>query len=111
MRVDRSRHFLRLPSKTIKVEPVDGDSRQAVNTLRSLIGAPPSPTTPTLVPTAIAPAGHRTHPHAKEYMDQAITPVAEGELETLEMFGINEAAKAAVTKARREEQALARISA
>ena len=44
-------------------------------------------------------------------MDHAITPVAEGELETLEMFGINEAAKAAVTKARREEQALARISA
>ena len=53
----------------------------------------------------------RRDPHAKEYMDQAITPVAEDELETLEMFGINDSAKAAVTKARREEQARARIGA
>jgi hypothetical protein len=44
-------------------------------------------------------------------MDQAITPVAEDELETLDMFGINDSAKAAVTKARREEQARARIGA
>ena len=53
----------------------------------------------------------RRDPNAKAYMDQAITPVAEDELETLEMFGINESAKAAVTKARREEQARARIGA
>jgi len=53
----------------------------------------------------------RRDANAKDYMDQAITPVADDELETLEMFGINEAAKAAVTKARREEQARARIGA
>jgi hypothetical protein len=53
----------------------------------------------------------RRDPNAKAYMDQAITPVAEDELETLEMFGINDSAKAAVTKARREEQARARIGA
>jgi hypothetical protein len=41
-------------------------------------------------------------------MDQAITPVADDELE---MFGINESAKAAVSKARCEEQARARIGA
>ena len=41
------------------------------------------------------------------YMDQAMTPVIEDELEALEMFTVNEAAKAAVTKARREEQARA----
>jgi Radical SAM superfamily len=53
----------------------------------------------------------RRDPHAHAYMDQAITPVAEDDLETLEMFGINDSAKAAVTKARREEQARARIGA
>jgi hypothetical protein len=53
----------------------------------------------------------RRDPHAKDYMDQAIMPVGDDELETLEMFGINESAKAAVSKARREEQARARIGA
>jgi hypothetical protein len=53
----------------------------------------------------------RRDPNAEAYMDQAITPVAEDELETLDMFGINDSAKAAVTKARREEQARARIGA
>jgi radical SAM superfamily enzyme YgiQ (UPF0313 family) len=53
----------------------------------------------------------RRDPRAKDYMDQAIMPVAHDELETLEMFGINEAAKAAATKARREELARARIGA
>ncbi|HEV8014976.1 MAG TPA: radical SAM protein [Stellaceae bacterium] len=48
---------------------------------------------------------------AKNYMDQAIAPVADDELDTLEMFGTNDAAKAAVTKARREESARARIGA
>ncbi len=53
----------------------------------------------------------RRDPNAKAYMDQAITPVADDELDTLEMFGINDSAKAAVIKARREEQARARIGA
>jgi hypothetical protein len=53
----------------------------------------------------------RHDPHARDYMDPAITPVADDELDTLEMFGINDSAKAAVTKARREDQARARIGA
>jgi hypothetical protein len=56
-------------------------------------------------------AALRRDPHAKDYMDQAITPVVDHELETLDMFGTNDSAKAAVTKARREEQARARIGA
>ena len=50
-------------------------------------------------------------PLARDYMDQAITPVVEDELEKLDMFATNESAKAAVTKARRNEQARARASA
>jgi hypothetical protein len=49
-------------------------------------------------------------PHAREYMDQAITPVIGDELDTLEMFATNDSAKAAVSKARREEQARARAN-
>lgn len=49
--------------------------------------------------------------HARDYMDQALTPVIADELEALEMFTVNDAAKAAVTKARREGQARARASA
>jgi len=50
-------------------------------------------------------------PHARDYMDQALTPVVADELDTLEMFTANDAAKAAVTKARREDQARARTNA
>jgi radical SAM superfamily enzyme YgiQ (UPF0313 family) len=48
---------------------------------------------------------------AHDYMDQALMPVVAGELDTLEMFTANDAAKAAVTKARREDQARARTNA
>jgi hypothetical protein len=50
-------------------------------------------------------------PQARDYMDQALTPVVENELDTLEMFTANDAAKAAVSKARREDQARARTNA
>src|SRR5579862_5570506 len=50
-------------------------------------------------------------PSARDYMDQAITPVIGDELDTLEMFATNDSAKAAVSKARREEQARARANA
>ena len=41
-------------------------------------------------------------PNAGSYMDQALTPVAEDELETLEMFTASDSAKAAAAKVRRE---------
>ena len=44
-------------------------------------------------------------PGARDYMDQALTPVAADELDTLEIFTHNAAAKSAVSKARREEEA------
>jgi hypothetical protein len=50
-------------------------------------------------------------PNARSYMDQALTPVVADELEALEMFTVNDAAKAAVTKARREVEARARANA
>jgi len=50
-------------------------------------------------------------PQARHYMDQALTPVAASELDTLEIFTVNAAAKAAVSKARREEEARARVGA
>src|SRR5579864_952830 len=50
-------------------------------------------------------------PQARDYMDQALMPVVAGELDTLEMFTANDAARAAVTKARREEQARVRAGA
>jgi radical SAM superfamily enzyme YgiQ (UPF0313 family) len=49
-------------------------------------------------------------PQARDYMDQALMPVVAGELDTLEMFTANDAARAAVTKARREDQARVRAS-
>ena len=53
----------------------------------------------------------QSDPHARDYMDQAITPVAAHELDTLAMFTQNDAAKTAVGKARREAEARARIVA
>ena len=47
----------------------------------------------------------------RAYMDQALTPVLDAELETLEMFTSNDAAKAVVEKVRREEQRRTRASA
>ena len=41
-------------------------------------------------------------PNARSYMDQALTPVAEDELETLEMFTASDSAKAAAAKVRRD---------
>jgi len=40
--------------------------------------------------------------NARGYMDQALTPVAEDELETLEMFTASDSAKAAAAKVRRD---------
>jgi hypothetical protein len=41
-------------------------------------------------------------PHAREYTDLALTPVAEGELDALEIFTVSGAAKSAVEKARKQ---------
>ncbi|MDQ0327188.1 hypothetical protein J2R99_003057 [Rhodopseudomonas julia] len=43
-------------------------------------------------------------PEAKSYSDLAITPVIDAETETLEMFALNDQARAAVEKARRQAQ-------
>jgi hypothetical protein len=40
-------------------------------------------------------------PNARKYMDTALTPVSIDEIETLEMFNVTSAARAAATKARR----------
>ncbi|HKT20160.1 MAG TPA: radical SAM protein [Stellaceae bacterium] len=53
----------------------------------------------------------RKDPHARDYVDQATTPVVEDELDTLALFTANDAAKAAVTKARRDDKARARMRA
>ncbi len=53
----------------------------------------------------------RRDPEARRYMDRAIAPAIEDELDTLEMFTANDSAKAAVSKARREEEARIRASA
>jgi hypothetical protein len=50
-------------------------------------------------------------PNRRAYMDQALSPVLDDELETLEMFTSNQAAKAVVEKVRREEKAHARAHA
>jgi radical SAM superfamily enzyme YgiQ (UPF0313 family) len=50
-------------------------------------------------------------PHARDYMDQALMPVEKSELDTLEMFNVHDAAKAAVVKARREDEARLRAHA
>ncbi len=44
-------------------------------------------------------------PMARHYMDTALTPVADDELETLEMFNVTAAARAAGEKARRQATA------
>lgn len=50
-------------------------------------------------------------PNRRAYMDTALTPVAEGELDSLEMFQVTDAAKAAVAKTRREAAARAATAA
>ena len=50
-------------------------------------------------------------PHAHDYVDKAKMPVMEDELDTLALFTANDAAKAAVTKARRDDEARARMRA
>jgi radical SAM superfamily enzyme YgiQ (UPF0313 family) len=44
-------------------------------------------------------------PAARSYMDQALTPPDDAELDTLDMFTVHDAAKNAVTKARHESEA------
>jgi hypothetical protein len=46
----------------------------------------------------------RAEPLAKTYSDLAITPVVDGEDEALEMFTLNDSARAAVAKARTQAQ-------
>ena len=41
-------------------------------------------------------------PHARDYLDTALTPVSEDEIDVLEMFSVTEAARAAATKAKRD---------
>jgi Radical SAM superfamily len=53
----------------------------------------------------------RRDPEVCRYLDQAIMPVIEDELDTLALFTANDAAKAAVHKARRDDEARARIRA
>jgi hypothetical protein len=49
-------------------------------------------------------------PGLRDYMDQALTPVADHELDELELFTVSAGAKSAVVKARKEEQARARLA-
>jgi hypothetical protein len=42
----------------------------------------------------------RRDPHAREYMDTALAPVASSDLDLLEMFQVTEAARAVATKAK-----------
>ena len=53
----------------------------------------------------------RHDPEARRYTDQALTPVADNELDALEMFTATSAAKSAVEKARKENRARARATA
>ncbi|MFI4988193.1 MAG: B12-binding domain-containing radical SAM protein [Alphaproteobacteria bacterium] len=50
-------------------------------------------------------------PRARDYMDEALTPPVDAELDRLEMFTVREAAKVAVSKARHETEARARAHA
>ncbi|MFI4985926.1 MAG: B12-binding domain-containing radical SAM protein [Alphaproteobacteria bacterium] len=50
-------------------------------------------------------------PEARHYTDQALTPVAESEFDTLEMFAGSDAAKAAVAKARKADEMRLRATA
>jgi hypothetical protein len=49
-------------------------------------------------------------PKRRDYHDQALTPVADAELDALELFTASAGAKSAVAKARKEEQARARLA-
>ena len=53
----------------------------------------------------------QSDPHARDYMDEAITPVADAELDTLDIFTHSDSAKTAVGKARREAKARAHVEA
>ena len=50
-------------------------------------------------------------PHARDYMDTALTPVTDDEMDVLEMFNVTDAARAAGVKARRDATARARTDA
>ena len=50
-------------------------------------------------------------PHARDYMDTALTPVTDDEMDVLEMFTVTDAARAAGVKARRDASARARTEA
>ena len=41
-------------------------------------------------------------PAARAYMDEALTPVREDDLDTLEMFSVTEAARTATVRAKRD---------
>ena len=43
----------------------------------------------------------RNDPNARDYMDQALTPVADSDLDTLEMLNVTDSARAAGDKVRR----------
>ena len=49
-------------------------------------------------------------PDLRAYSDEALTPVVDGELDALELFTVSAGAKSAVAKARKEEQARARLA-
>jgi hypothetical protein len=44
----------------------------------------------------------RRDPSARNYMDQALLPVADSDLDTLEMLNVSDAARAAGAKVRRD---------
>ncbi len=50
-------------------------------------------------------------PEARHYMDQALTPVADSEFDTLEMFAASDAAKEAVAKVRKPDETRLRATA
>ncbi len=52
----------------------------------------------------------KKEPHLRQYMDQALTPVTETELDELDIFTVSDGAKSAVAKARRESEARARAA-
>jgi len=49
-------------------------------------------------------------PALRDYRDQALTPVIDAELDELELFTVSAGAKSAVAKARKEDQARARLA-
>jgi hypothetical protein len=46
----------------------------------------------------------KADPNRKAYTDLALTPVNDEEMDSLEMFGISDAAKASVSRARRDAE-------